>query len=90
MSIYSIYIRVYKGDRFECEHYSYRVNNDNNIKCLHIGRLCGIVVRVPGYTSRGPDSISCAKRFSDNKTKITVLGICCTDQATPSIRKSWH
>jgi hypothetical protein len=27
--------------------------------------LCGLVVRVPGYTSRGPSSISGATRFSE-------------------------
>jgi hypothetical protein len=29
------------------------------------GRLCCLVVRVPGYSSRGPDSISGASRFSE-------------------------
>jgi hypothetical protein len=28
-------------------------------------RLCGLVVRVPGYTSRGPGSIRGATRFSE-------------------------
>jgi hypothetical protein len=28
-----------------------------------VDRLCGIVVRVPGYRSRGPGSISCVTRF---------------------------
>jgi hypothetical protein len=28
-------------------------------------RLCGLVVRVPGYTSRGPGSIPDATRFSE-------------------------
>jgi hypothetical protein len=35
---------------------------------LHIllrDRLCGLVVRVPGYRSRGPDSIPGATRFSE-------------------------
>jgi hypothetical protein len=27
------------------------------------GRLCGLVVRVPGYGSRDPGSIPCATRF---------------------------
>jgi hypothetical protein len=27
--------------------------------------LCGLVVRVPGYRSRGPGSISCGTRFSE-------------------------
>jgi hypothetical protein len=31
---------------------------------LH-GRLCGLVVRVPGYRSRGPGSILGASRFSE-------------------------
>jgi hypothetical protein len=30
-----------------------------------VDRLCGLVVRVPGYRSRGPDSISGATRFSE-------------------------
>jgi hypothetical protein len=28
-------------------------------------RLCGLVVRAPGYRSRGPDSIPGANRFSE-------------------------
>jgi hypothetical protein len=28
-------------------------------------RLCGLVVRVPGYRSRGPGSISDSTRFSE-------------------------
>jgi hypothetical protein len=28
-------------------------------------RLCGLVVRVPGYRSKGPGSISGATRFSE-------------------------
>jgi hypothetical protein len=31
-----------------------------------VGRLCGLVVRVPGYRSKGPGSISGATRFSEN------------------------
>jgi hypothetical protein len=30
-----------------------------------IDRLCGLVVRVPGYRSRGPGSIAGANRFSE-------------------------
>jgi hypothetical protein len=30
-----------------------------------VDRLCGLVVRVPGYRSRGPDSIPGATRFSE-------------------------
>jgi hypothetical protein len=30
-----------------------------------IDRLCGLVVRVPGYKSRGPGSIAGATRFSE-------------------------
>jgi hypothetical protein len=29
----------------------------------HLDRLCGLVVRVPGYISRGPGSICCSTRF---------------------------
>jgi hypothetical protein len=31
---------------------------------LHFDHLCGLVVRAPGYRSRGPDSISGTTRFS--------------------------
>jgi hypothetical protein len=30
-----------------------------------VDRLCGLLVRVPGYRSRGPGSISGAIRFSE-------------------------
>jgi hypothetical protein len=30
-----------------------------------IDRFCGLVVRVPGYKSRGPSSIPGANRFSE-------------------------
>jgi hypothetical protein len=30
-----------------------------------LDRLCGVVVRVSGYRSRGPGSIPCATKFSD-------------------------
>jgi hypothetical protein len=30
-----------------------------------IGRLCGLVIRVPGYRSRGPSSIPGATTFSE-------------------------
>jgi hypothetical protein len=32
---------------------------------MYVGRLCGLVVRVPGYRSRGPGSILCTTRFSE-------------------------
>jgi hypothetical protein len=32
-----------------------------------VDRLCGIVVRVPGYRSRGQGSISGATRFSEKQ-----------------------
>jgi hypothetical protein len=34
-------------------------------KCLSRDLPCGLVVRVPGYRSRGPDSIPCSTRFSE-------------------------
>jgi hypothetical protein len=34
---------------------------DNSV----LDRLCGLVVRVPGYRSRGPGSISGATRFTE-------------------------
>jgi hypothetical protein len=33
-------------------------------------RLCGLVVRVPGYRSRGPSSILGATRFSEDVRSI--------------------
>jgi hypothetical protein len=32
-----------------------------------VDRLCGQVVRVPGYRSRGPGSNLCATRFSEKQ-----------------------
>jgi hypothetical protein len=32
---------------------------------IYIYRVCGLVVRVPGYRSRGPGSIPGATRFSE-------------------------
>jgi hypothetical protein len=82
-------------------------------------RLCGLVVRVPGYRSRDPGfgvrryqifcevvglergPLSLVSRIEElpewknrgsgfRKPRLTVVGIRCADQATPSIRKSWH
>jgi hypothetical protein len=33
--------------------------------CEQGDHTCGLVVRVPGYSSRGPGSIPCATRFSE-------------------------
>jgi hypothetical protein len=33
--------------------------------CFSFDRLCGVVVRVPGYRPRGPGSIHGAARFSE-------------------------
>jgi hypothetical protein len=41
----------------------------------------GLVVRIPGYRSRGPGS---------RKTRLSAVGIRCPDHATSSICKSWH
>jgi hypothetical protein len=42
----------------------------------YIGRLCGLVVRVLGYRSRGPGSIPGTTRFSEEKTeKKRVVGL---------------
>jgi hypothetical protein len=38
----------------------YAISSSSHLK---IDRLCGLVVRVPGY--RGPGLISCATRFSE-------------------------
>jgi hypothetical protein len=40
----------------------YKTINTDAIEVLH--RLCGLVVRVPGYRSRGPGSIPDATTFS--------------------------
>jgi hypothetical protein len=48
-------------------------------------RLCGLVVRVPGYRSKGPGSISDATRC-ENMT----VGIRHADHVASSIRESWH
>jgi hypothetical protein len=37
------------------------------IKESYLYRLCGLVVRVPGYRSRGPGSIPGATRFFSEK-----------------------
>jgi hypothetical protein len=34
-------------------------------ECLYVDQLCGLVVRVPGYRSRGTVSIPGATRFSE-------------------------
>jgi hypothetical protein len=36
-----------------------------NYYYYYYDRLCGLVVRVPGYRYKGPDSIPDATRFSD-------------------------
>jgi hypothetical protein len=38
-------------------------------------RLCGLVVRVLGYRSRGPDSIPDTTRFYGGGGKKTVVGL---------------
>jgi hypothetical protein len=37
----------------------------SNSDSLRIERLCGVVIRVPGYSSRGPGSIPGATRLSE-------------------------
>jgi hypothetical protein len=115
-------------------HVSKSINNVNNNRSLHISklihdhfctarkntaRLCGLVVRVPGYRYRDPrfDSRSYQTfwevvglergplsfvRITEEllewkssgsgcrKQRLTVVGIRCADNATPSISKSWH
>jgi hypothetical protein len=43
----------------------YTYDDDNNNDYKKEGRLCGLVVRVPGYRSRGPGYIPGATRFSE-------------------------
>jgi hypothetical protein len=96
----------------------------NTVICIgyisDMGRLCGLMVRVPGYRSRDPrfDSrhyqifflevvglergplslVSITEELREwkcsgtgsRKQRLTAVGIRCSDQATPSIRKSWH
>jgi hypothetical protein len=38
-------------------------------------RLCGLVVRVPGYRSRGPGSITGAIRFSEEQLERGSLSL---------------
>jgi hypothetical protein len=40
------------------------VSQETEIELYKVDHLCGIVVRVPGYRSRGPGSIPGATRFS--------------------------
>jgi hypothetical protein len=40
-------------------------NRTNFLVCMCVDRLCGLVVRVPGYKSRGPGLIPGATRFSE-------------------------
>jgi hypothetical protein len=81
----------------------------SNITVIYIekpGRFFGLVVRVPGYRSWGPDSISGATRLSLLNTIEELLGRKCSgsgleireyglgirhaDYRATSIRKSWH
>jgi hypothetical protein len=41
------------------------VRYELNLCYVEGDRLCGLVVRVPGYRSRGPGSIPDATRFSE-------------------------
>jgi hypothetical protein len=38
--------------------------HNSKINCVYV-HLCGLVVRVPGYRSRGPGLISGATKFSE-------------------------
>jgi hypothetical protein len=38
-----------------------------------VDRLCGLVVRVPGYRSRGPASIPGATRFSEERGPLSLV-----------------
>jgi hypothetical protein len=65
----NINIRVRIGRLFldkpgadDCKTCSYRRYNYITLRCI-LDRLCGLVVRVPGYRSRGPCSIPGATRF---------------------------
>jgi hypothetical protein len=40
-----------------------------------LDRLCGLVVKVLGYRSRGPGSIPGTTRFSEKKKRKTVVGL---------------
>jgi hypothetical protein len=44
-----------------------------NIICNDEDLLCGIVVRVPGYRSRGPGSIPGSTRFSEKQWVWNVV-----------------
>jgi hypothetical protein len=45
--------------------YSFKAERNLQTKCLGNNPLCGLVVRVPGYGSRGPGSIPDAAKFSE-------------------------
>jgi hypothetical protein len=45
--------------------FAVQLNNNNNNNNISFDRLCGPVVRVHGYRSRGPGSIPGTTRFSD-------------------------
>jgi hypothetical protein len=49
------------------------INFNENI--IESDRLCGLVVRVPGYRSGGPGSIPSSTRFSEKKKMKTVVGL---------------
>jgi hypothetical protein len=41
------------------------MDNVQNVDSYALDRLCGLVIRVPDYRSRGPGSIPGATRFSE-------------------------
>jgi hypothetical protein len=58
---------------------------------LRIDRLCGLVVRVPGYRSRGPGSISGSTRFTDKYWIWNgVHSVLWVQLRTTSVRNSWQ
>jgi hypothetical protein len=57
------------SEEYVAQHYTVKVMFKNNIKleiryAIINDRLCGLVVRVPGYRSRGPGSILSTSSFS--------------------------
>jgi hypothetical protein len=46
-------------------YFYYEIYKTLNSVSKHVDRLCGLVVSVPGYRSRGPGSIPGATRFPE-------------------------
>jgi hypothetical protein len=50
-----------------CSNVDVTKEEDSYCSSVHKPTLCGLVVRVPGYRSRGPRSIPVATKFSEKQ-----------------------